>query len=117
PGRDSLQTVLQTARMYQPAVVFFEDLDEISDPSHDGDNVTQLLDTFDGITAKGTEILAILTTNHPERIHKGMLRPGRLDAVIHIGELDANGVGRMIRALVPNEQLGHVNVDRVYEHM
>lgn len=117
PGRDDLQTVLQTARMYQPACVFFEDLDEISDPSHDQDNVTRLLDTFDGITAKGTEILAILTTNHPERIHKGMLRPGRLDAVIHIGELDAAGVGRMIRALVPKEQLGTVDVTAVYQEM
>lgn len=116
PGRDELHTVLQTARMYQPAVVFFEDLDEISDPGQE-DSVTKLLDTFDGITAKGTEILAILTTNHPERIHKGMLRPGRLDAVIHIGELDQAGVERMIHALVPAEQLGTVDVAAVYKYM
>lgn len=116
PGRDDLDTVLQTARMYQPAVVFFEDLDEIADPGQE-DSFTKLLDTFDGITVKGVEIIAILTTNHPQRIHKGMFRPGRLDAVIDIGALDANGVGRMVRALVPDDQLGALDVAAVYTEM
>lgn len=116
PGRDDLDTVLQTARMYQPAVVFFEDLDDIADPSQE-DSFTKLLDTFDGITVKGVEIIAILTTNHPKRIHKGMFRPGRLDAVIDIGALDANGVGRMIHALVPADQLGALDAAAVYAEM
>lgn len=116
PGRDDLDTVLQTARMYQPAVVFFEDLDEIADPGQE-DSFTKLLDTFDGIVTKGVEIVAIVTTNHPQRIHKGMFRPGRLDAVIDIGALDVSGVGRMIRALVPAEQLGALDVAAVYAAM
>jgi hypothetical protein len=116
PGRDDLDTVLQTARMYQPAVVFFEDLDEIADPGQE-DSFTKLLDTFDGITVKGVEIIAMVTTNHPDRIHKGMFRPGRLDAVIDIGALDASGVGRMIRALVPPGQLGALDVAAVHNAM
>jgi transitional endoplasmic reticulum ATPase len=102
PGRDDLDQVMGTARLYQPSVVFFEDVDIVAHGnSEDRDAVTRLLDVFDGITAKGTELLCVMTTNHPERIHKAMVRPGRLDAVIHIGALDTNGIQRMIESSVP----------------
>jgi len=104
PSRDDFKTVMQTARLYQPAVVFFEDVDTMSQ-TDEQDRISLLLDLFDGITAKGTEIMVVLTTNHKEKIHKGMIRPGRLDAMIHIGALDRHGVQRMIESLVPADVL------------
>jgi transitional endoplasmic reticulum ATPase len=104
PGKDDLGKVMATARLYQPAVVFFEDVDTIGGDGNP-DSVTMLLDIFDGINAKGTELLAVMTTNHPEKIHKGMVRPGRLDAVIHIGGLDHAGVQQMVEATVPESLL------------
>lgn len=104
PGKDNLNRVLATARLYQPSVVFAEDLDDVASEKDDRSKVARLLDAFDGITAKGTEILCILTTNHPDRIVKGMVRPGRLDSVIHFGGLDTNGVSRMIEAVIPAER-------------
>ncbi len=102
PGKDNIHQVMQTARLYQPSVVFFEDVDSISDVADESrDSVSVLLDTFDGVTAKGTEIIAILTTNHVDRIHKGMVRPGRLDAIIEIGALDNAGVEMLLKVLVP----------------
>jgi transitional endoplasmic reticulum ATPase len=102
PGRDELEDVMATARLYQPAVVFFEDVDAIANT--DGvDHVSRMLDILDGIQAKGTEIICILTTNHIDRIHKGMVRPGRLDAVIHIGALDAAAIERLVHSLVPDD--------------
>jgi len=101
PSRDDFIQVMNTARLYQPAVVFFEDIDGMSSEDQTRDGISILLDLFDGITAKGTEIMAVLTTNHKERIHKGMIRPGRLDSVIHIGALDQGGVQRMIEVTVP----------------
>lgn len=100
PAKDDLSFVMQTARLYQPSVVFFEDMDVVASPESGEDGMTKMLDMFDGITAKGTEIMAILTTNHKERIHKGMVRPGRLDAVISIGALDHPGVEALIKASV-----------------
>lgn len=102
PGQDNLMEVMSTARLYQPAVVFFEDVDTISSAQH---TIPKLLDIFDGIKAKGTKIMCVLTTNHVEQIHKGMVRPGRLDAVIHIGALDASGLRRLVEAVVPVDLL------------
>jgi transitional endoplasmic reticulum ATPase len=97
PGRDRLDDVMATARLYQPSCVFFEDVDQIAAGDVPGDDtVSKLLDIFDGINAKGTEIMVVLTTNHADRIHKGMVRPGRLDAVVHIGAPDADGVRKFV---------------------
>jgi transitional endoplasmic reticulum ATPase len=103
PGRDDFMTVMATARLYQPAVVFFEDVDTLADST--SDHVRELLDIVDGIQAKGTRIICVLTTNHVEQIHKGMVRPGRLDAIIHIGELDAAGLRRLVEVTVPEDLL------------
>ena len=113
PARDDLNLVMQTARLYQPAVVFFEDIDTISDPGQGRDDIVKLLDLFDGITAKGTELLVVMTTNHVDKIHKGMMRPGRLDAVIEIPGLDANAVYRLIAAKVPESMLKGIDFTAV----
>lgn len=104
PGRDKVEDVLRTARLYQPAVVFIEDLDGAASTGENED-VTRLLDAFDGITAKGGELMIVMTTNHIERIHKGMLRPGRLDAVVEIAALDEHGIERLIKAVVTEGKL------------
>ena len=117
PGRDKVEDVLRTARLYQPAVVFVEDID-IESSNGESDNVTKLLEAFDGITSKGGELQVVMTTNHLERIHKGMLRPGRLDAVVHIGELDRNGVERLIKVVVDEARLdSDVDYDKVWDAM
>lgn len=117
PGIDKVEDVLKTARLYQPAVVFVEDIDGAAS-SGEADDVTKLLDAFDGITAKGGEIVVLMTTNHLDRIHKGMLRPGRLDAVVHIGSLDRNGIERLIKTVVASGKLAaDVDYDAVAEAM
>ena len=111
PGRDDLGMALQTARLYQPSVVFAEDIDvEAEGGEVSQKTASRILDAFDGITAKGTEMMVVLTTNYAERIHKAMLRPGRLDAVIEIEKLDQEGIARLITVSLPPERLEE-NID------
>jgi transitional endoplasmic reticulum ATPase len=104
PGRDDLDKTLQTARLYQPAVVFFEDVDTLA-MSGNPDQLSKLLDMFDGIQVKGTELAMVLTTNHTDKIHKAMLRPGRIDGVTEFGALDHQGFIRLVKAVVPSHLL------------
>lgn len=118
PGRDDLELVLQTARMYQPAVVFFEDLDTLAEPKHgEADQMSRLLDLFDGVDTKNLRMLLVLTTNHVEKLHPGMLRPGRLDAVVSIGALDRVGVEKLTRYILNGALDENVDFDRVFEAM
>ena len=115
PGRDDLGFVMQTARLYQPAVVFYEDVDKIADPEASDTSMSRLLDDFDGIGAKDTRILMVLTTNHPERIHKGMARPGRLDAMIKIDELDVEGTAKLVKCRVASRLDETIDWEAVFE--
>ena len=106
PGKDDLDGVMKTAQLYQPAVVFYEDVDTIAQ-NGEPEAVQQLLDTFDGISSKGTEIVVVLTTNHVNRIHKGMLRPGRMDGVIEIGPMDAYAAARLMMGKLKGKLAGN----------
>lgn len=109
PGRDDFLTVMQTARLYQPACIFFEDAENIAG-AESNDMITEILDTFDGVQAKGLNLMVVLTTNHPDLIHKGMHRPGRVDSQIEIGSLDEKGIEKLVRALIPTNKLSP-NID------
>jgi transitional endoplasmic reticulum ATPase len=105
PGRDDLRQALLTARMYQPAVVAYEDVDTVAGTSANAKKISEILDLFDGIEAKNNNVMLILTTNHVEKLHKGMLRPGRLDAIITIGAPDAEGIRKLIQVNIPPSQI------------
>ena len=113
PGEDDPFDVLKTAVQYQPAFVFVEDVDTFAD-NYDPNYVTRLLDAFDGFKTKDVELTLVLTTNHVDRIHKGMLRPGRLDAVIHIGEMDRPGVEKLAGIVIGDDLAADVDYDKVF---
>jgi len=102
-----LGDVLRLARQYQPCVVFCEDIDRVLDGKRSVD-MDEILNIVDGVESKNTEILVVLTTNNVERIHQAMLRPGRLDAVIHVAPPDAQAAERLMRhygaGLIPSDE-------------
>lgn len=104
PGHDDLGLALSTARLYQPSIVFIEDIDTHAAVG-DKDAVSWILEKFDGISSKGTEIMMLMTTNYPKHIVKGMLRPGRMDGIINFEGFDTDAVHKLIEVLVPSELL------------
>lgn len=117
PGRDGVEAVLTTARLYAPAVVWVEDVDTDTGSS-DPKSVSRMLDAFDGITTKAGEIIVALSTNHIGKVPPGMLRPGRLDYVLEIAALDRPATEKLIRVVVaPGKLAGDVDFDAVYAEM
>lgn len=109
---EELTEALQFAHMYEPAVVFCEDVDRVAGPNRDGD-VNELMNELDGVDGKTTRIITILTTNAPENINPGMRRPGRIDVVLDIQPPNAETVQKMVRgfaadALDPGADLTEV---------
>jgi len=97
-------------------VVWYEDIDIVA-KGKSNEQVSRLLDSLDGITNKGVEILAGFTTNHIEEIQKGVLRPGRLDSVIHVGELDNEGFEKLTKSVIPAQLRGEIDYVKVAEAM
>lgn len=117
PGRDRVQDVLTTARLYAPSVVWFEDIDTNTGSSNPQE-ISAMLDAFDGITTKGGEIMIAMSTNHIDRVPPSMLRPGRMDYVIEVAEHDRAATEKLIRVVVARDKLADgVDFDAVYAAM
>jgi len=117
PGRDQVKDVLTTARLYAPAVVWVEDVDTDTG-STNPKAVSEMLDAFDGINTKSGEIIVAMSSNHIKKVPPGMLRPGRLDYVLEIAELDRAATEKLIRVVVAAGKLAdNVDFDTVFAEM
>lgn len=67
---------------YQGAIVFIEDIDQISSGDRDG-KMNDLLNQLDGNELKNVDCTFIFTTNNHNNIHPAMRRPGRIDQIVH----------------------------------
>lgn len=90
-----LASALELAKMYQPCMIFAEDVDRTAD--REEETVNDLVNILDGVDTKTNEIMVVLTTNHIEKIDKALLRPGRFDAVITLRNPDAKASQSLVR--------------------
>jgi len=105
-------------KLPQRTILLLEDADaafvnrrQVDADGYGGGTVTfsGLLNALDGVAA-GEERISFLTTNHIDRLDEALIRPGRVDMTVHIGEatryqaaemwdrfygdIDKNGEGR-----------------------
>ncbi|CCU75394.1 putative mitochondrial chaperone BCS1 [Blumeria hordei DH14] len=89
---DKLSDLL--SRIPPKTILLLEDSDaafinrrQVESDGYNGQTVTfsGLLNALDGITA-GEERITFLTTNHIDRLDQALIRPGRVDMTIRIGE-------------------------------
>lgn len=113
---DELGDAISFAKQYQdPAcVIFCEDIDRAMSGDRDV-KMDDILNIVDGIDTKSQNMIIVMTTNALEKINPAMLRPGRLDAVIHVERPDAEATSRLIRyyggdAIDPAADLTHAGV-------
>lgn len=113
---DELADAIAFAKQYQdPAcVIFCEDIDRAMSGERDV-KMDDILNIVDGIDTKSQNMIIVMTTNALEKINPAMLRPGRLDAVIHVERPDAEATARLIRyyggeAIDPSADLTHAGV-------
>jgi len=92
-----LPQALQFASTYLPAVIIGEDIDRAVTLDRD-DLTNQIFNTIDGIDTKDHEIMLVVTTNNADKLHQGLLRPGRLDHRIFVELPDAEAIERLLWA-------------------
>jgi transitional endoplasmic reticulum ATPase len=90
-----VREVFSTARENAPTVVFFDEIDAVASArgrgvgdSNVGERVvSQLLTELDGLEEL-EDVVVVATTNRPDLIDDALLRPGRLDRHVEVGEPD-----------------------------
>jgi transitional endoplasmic reticulum ATPase len=94
---DELADSLRLAELFEPCIVFCEDIDRTMSGEDRTISMDEILNLIDGIESKNRELMVVLTTNEVEKINQALLRPGRLDAVIEIPPPDAKAAEGLLR--------------------
>lgn len=88
----TVRDIFEKARQVSPAIVFIDEIDALaiergrSDGGSSAVNdkvVSTLLNELDGVEQL-KDVFVVATTNRPDVIDSGLLRPGRLDSIIYV---------------------------------
>jgi hypothetical protein len=110
-----MTNLMQVGALYGPSVVGAEDIDNVANTS-DAQEVSKLLEAFDGIAAKGADVKLVMTTNYMDRITPGMFRPGRIDTWLEIGASHRNTMERIVRVNIAEAELSpDVDFDALWD--
>ena len=99
----AIRQTFRKARQVAPTVIFFDELDALApNRSQDmGTNVServvnQLLTELDGLE-KMEEVMVIGATNRPDMIDPALIRSGRFDRLVMVGQPDIDGRERIFK--------------------
>jgi chaperone BCS1 len=86
----------RTILLLEDADAAFRNRRQVDEDGYGGGTVTfsGLLNALDGVAA-GEERIAFLTTNHIDRLDEALIRPGRVDMTVRIGEATRYQAGEM----------------------
>jgi transitional endoplasmic reticulum ATPase len=88
----AVREIFKKARQVSPSIIFFDEIDALapargtSSDSHVIDNVlNQILTEMDGLEELG-DVVVMGATNRPDIVDPALLRAGRFDRLVYIGE-------------------------------
>lgn len=86
----------RTILLLEDADAAFRNRRQVDTDGYGGANVTfsGLLNALDGVAA-GEERIAFLTTNHIDQLDEALIRPGRVDMTVRIGEATRHQAAEM----------------------
>lgn len=114
PAVDNLEEVMQTAMLYSPAVVAYEDVETAAGSNASQATISRMLEAFDGIRSKGADVQVILTSNRPEEIDPGIIRAGRVHTYLLFEGLDADALTQLIKIKVGEHRLDNLDGQQVF---
>lgn len=89
---------------YSPSLLFIEDIDR-EQREENSYELGAIMAEIDGICSKNRKMFVIMTTNHDDKLSRGMCRPGRIDKTIHFGAFTASDIERLLRKVIPPDWL------------
>jgi len=114
----NLRSVMEKARQLEETVVFIDEFEEIAGSR---DTATRLEKSVSNeflkqvplLKNQGNKILLVCATNYIRQLDAALLRPGRFDCVIPVGELDAQGRQTIIKQYLSTINVGDIELERV----
>jgi chaperone BCS1 len=111
---ESLRTLIDALPV--ATILLIEDVDCVFKESRNtsdstGVTLSGLLNALDGVSSREGRVL-FLTTNHPERLDRALVRPGRVDRKIELGRATRDQARRLFLWFYRDSGLGHTDLRR-----
>jgi KaiC/GvpD/RAD55 family RecA-like ATPase len=98
-----IEELFKWARNNSPAILFFDEVDFLSDPA--AGLVQQISSELDGLGTESKVVVAAATI-HPERIDDTLLRPGRFDRLVYVSLPDLSSRTKVLESLLRGRTMG-----------
>ncbi len=113
-----LHAIMERARTLEDAVIFIDEFDEIAGSRDDATMVNksitnEFLKQIPLLKSGGSTILLVCATNYISRLDAALLRPGRFDCIIPIGDLDEEARKTIVRYYLARLNTHGVDLDRI----
>ena len=116
----NLRSMMEKSRNLDDAVIFIDEFEEIAGSRDEGSRVdksitNEFLKQVPLLKNNPNNILLVCATNYIRRLDAALLRPGRFDCIIPIGELDASGRRTILEHYLSKLNMGEINLSQIVE--
>jgi transitional endoplasmic reticulum ATPase len=114
----NLNSIMEKARTLEDAVIFIDEFDEIAGSRDEATMVdksitNEFLKQVPLLKNQGNRILLICATNYIRQLDAALLRPGRFDCIIPVGDLDADGRKTILEHYLTRLHTKGIDIDRI----
>jgi SpoVK/Ycf46/Vps4 family AAA+-type ATPase len=114
----NLHGIMEKARTLEKAVIFIDEFDEIAGSRDEATMVdksvtNEFLKQVPLLKSRGNTILLVCATNYIRRLDAALLRPGRFDCIIPVGDLDADGRRTILEYYLSRLHTRGIDMDRI----
>jgi transitional endoplasmic reticulum ATPase len=114
----NLHAIMGKARTLENAVVFIDEFDEIAGSRDEATMVdksvtNEFLKQVPLLKSQGNNILLVCATNYIRHLDAALLRPGRFDCIIPVGDLDEDGRKTILEYYLSRLNTTGIDLDRI----
>ncbi len=115
-----LRGVMEKSRNLDDAVIFIDEFEELAGSRDEGSRVdksitNEFLKQVPLLKNNPNHILLVCATNYIRKLDAALLRPGRFDCIIPVGELDASGRRTILEHYLSKLNTGDIDIDQIVE--
>jgi len=116
----NLRSVMEKSRNLDDAVIFIDEFEELAGSRDEGSRVdksitNEFLKQVPLLKNNKNNILLVCATNYIRKLDAALLRPGRFDCIIPVGELDASGRRTILEHYLSKLNTGEIDLDQIVE--
>jgi transitional endoplasmic reticulum ATPase len=114
----NLRSVMEKSRNLDEAVIFIDEFEELAANRDEGSRVdksitNEFLKQVPLLKSNKNNILLVCATNYIRKLDAALLRPGRFDCIIPVGELDESGRRTILEHYLSQLNTGVIDIDQI----